>query len=199
MRAIILLLLALLPCQVASAINLWDLRIGQDTNLVASERLDRMLVLLQSEVAAPTQPYEGYGGKIDHDYTMAQIITGIYQIAKDTPEIQKRIGESPAFAPSDGETSETLQIVLAQCGNNQYRDNMLNLITSNRGRFVRMEAADALRTLYSAKWPNDLIAMLPDQKSKDAIREIYKGYYETKDTQLSVPGYPPQGVGSPEP
>ena len=199
MRAIILLLLALLPCQVASAINLWDLRVGQDTNLIASERYARMLDLLQAEVAEPTQPHEGYGGKIDHDYTMAQIITGIHQIAQDTPEIQKSIADSPAFAQPDSETGEALQIVLAQCGNNQYRDKMLNLITSNRGRFVRMEAADALRTLYSAKWPNDLIAMLPDQKSKDAIREIYKGYYETKDTQQSGPAYPPQGVGSADP
>ena len=180
MRAIILLLFALLPRQMASAINLWDLRIGQDTNLLASERFERMLELLQSEVAAPTQPHEGYGGILDHDYTMAQIIKGFYHIAKDAPEIQKNIGNSPAFAPPDSETSEALQIILAQCGNNQYRDKMINLITSDRGRFVRMEAADALRTLYSAPMPNDLINMLPDQNMKDALREIYKGDYGMK-------------------
>lgn len=180
MRAIIILLLAWLPCQVASAINLLDLRVGEDTNLVASERYARMLELLQAEVAEPTQSHEGIGGTIDHDYTMAQIITGIHLIAKDTPEIQKDIGNSPAFAQSDSETGEALQIVLAQCGNNQYRDKMLTLITSDRGRFVRMEAADALRTLYSAQMPSDLINMLPDQKLKDALREIYKGYYGMK-------------------
>jgi hypothetical protein len=184
---------------VASAINLWDLRVGQDTNLLAGERFERMLKLLQSEVAAPTQPHEGYGGKIDHDYTMAQIIKGIYHIAKDAPEIQKSIGDSTAFAPPDIETSEALQIVLAQCGNSQYRDKMLNLITSDRGRFVRMEAADALRALYSAKWPNDLIAMLPDQKMKDALHEIYKGYYGINDTQQGGGGYGSPAAGSPSP
>ena len=157
-----------------------------------------MLDLLQAEVSEPTQPHEGYGGVIDHDYTMAQIIKGIFHIAKETPEIQKSIGDSSAIAPPASETGEALQIVLAQCGNNQYQDRMLNLITSDRGRFVRMEAADALRTLYSAQMPTDLINLLPDQKSKDAVFEIYKGYYGINDTQQGVAGYPPQGVGSPE-
>lgn len=132
-------------CNIVLGISLWELRIYENKEIPATERLQIIYGLLLREATAPTDDHKGAGGGIiNHDYTLAQIIGVLEYIARESAESQAML-EIMVKAEQNPEVKEAASVALAISGSREVEwEKLAAILRSSNRVFLREKTAYAL-------------------------------------------------------
>lgn len=146
------------------------------------ERIERYCAILHDEIANPTERRKGGGGGyIDHDYQMAQIITGLENLLMPaaaqgaTGPQKKDVAYLKTVLEREKiqEAKEILQIVLALCGEPDFCEEVVLIVRQEGRPHVRRAAVSALWQAGCKAAIPDLVLCLSDPSesvSKDYVQ-----------------------------
>lgn len=149
----------------APAIDLSQIGVYSDPDKPAAERIERLLDLLQEEDRSPVEPSVGWGGgRIDHDYTMAQLALALSLVAHDDESGQQTLRQAASRASSP-DVREAMGIALGLSGDATVAGDLVSLLKKPDRPHRRALAASALGACHAVLCIPDLAEALRDTHS----------------------------------